>query len=238
MIIKTRGIVFRCIKYGESSVIVDIYTEEKGLQTYIVNSVRTAKAKVHASLVQVMSLVEMVVYHRDDKAMHHVKEIKSAYTYQSLPFQVKKGTIGLFMAELVQKTVKEAEPNPELFIFLADTFVFLDQTEHPIANVHLHFMLQLASHLGFEPNLLKSEEKRFFNLKEGVFMSQQLQYSVNEEHSQLLYELGIADLENCHKILMNVQQRRAVLNHLLTYYQLHIEHFPVLNTYTVLQDVL
>ena len=93
MLIKTRGIIFRSIKYSETSIITDIFTEEKGLRTYIISGVRKKNARVSASLLQVMSLVDLVVYHRDDKDMTRIKEIKAAHIYQSLPFEIAKSSI-------------------------------------------------------------------------------------------------------------------------------------------------
>ena len=45
MLHKTRGIVFKTTDYGESSVIVQIFTEKFGLQSYIINAVKKPKAK-------------------------------------------------------------------------------------------------------------------------------------------------------------------------------------------------
>ena len=67
MLIKTQGIVFKSIKYRETSVISDIYTREKGLRDYIFRGVRSKRAKVKASLLQVMSVVDMVAYERTEK---------------------------------------------------------------------------------------------------------------------------------------------------------------------------
>ena len=118
MLIKTRGIIFRAVKYSETSIIADIYTEEKGLRSYIISGVRSKKAKVKASVLQVMTLVDMVAYHRDNKELNRIKEIKAAYVYRSIPFDIVKGAVGLFMIELARKTIKEAEENPGLFNFL------------------------------------------------------------------------------------------------------------------------
>jgi DNA repair protein RecO (recombination protein O) len=40
---KTKGIVLRNIKYGETSLVVNIFTELFGIQTYLVNGVRSSK---------------------------------------------------------------------------------------------------------------------------------------------------------------------------------------------------
>ena len=118
MLIKTRGIIFKAIKYSETSLIVDIYTEEKGLRKYIISGVRSKKGQGKASLLQVMSMVDLVVYEREDKELNRIKEIKAGHVFQGIPFDLSKGVIGLFMAELARKTIKEATSNPELFQFL------------------------------------------------------------------------------------------------------------------------
>ena len=64
--LKTKGIVFRTVKYGETSVITDIFTEEKGLHTFIGGGVRSAKARMPYSLFQPMMVVELVAYYKDD----------------------------------------------------------------------------------------------------------------------------------------------------------------------------
>jgi hypothetical protein len=43
--IKTRGIVLKTTDYGESSVIVQVFTEKLGLQSYIINGVKKAKGQ-------------------------------------------------------------------------------------------------------------------------------------------------------------------------------------------------
>ena len=75
MLIKTRGIVFRSLKYGETSLIVDIFTEERGLRSYLINGVRSKRGKVKASLLQIMSLVEIVAYDKHERGLNRVKEI-------------------------------------------------------------------------------------------------------------------------------------------------------------------
>ena len=171
MLIKTRGIVFKSIKYSETSLIVDIYTEEKGLRKYLISGVRSKKAKTSAGLFQVMSLVDLVAYHRDDKDLTRIKEIKPSYVYQNIPFNLKRGAIGMFMAEIAQKSIRETEENPELFDFLFNSFRYLDQTKAPVANIHLHFLLELTLFLGIILSGYYHPSSLFFDLKECCYMA-------------------------------------------------------------------
>ncbi|MEM1320261.1 MAG: DNA repair protein RecO [Bacteroidota bacterium] len=239
MLIKTRGIVLRALKYSETSIICDVFTERKGLRSYIISGVRSRKARVSAGLLQPMSLVDMVAYHRDDKELSRIKEIKAAHIYQSIPFDVLKGAVGLFMVELAQKTIRGTEEHPRLFQFLFESFQYLDTTPQHVANLHLHFMLGLSAFLGFLPGSLPGVVCRYFDLKEGLFIAEQSRHPhvLNEELSQLLYQLLQTDLRGCHEIKMNREIRNELLEQMIIFYRLHIENFPSLNAHTILKEV-
>src|SRR3954470_10838058 len=117
MIHKTKGIVLRAVKYGEASLIVSIYTELFGVQSYIVNGVRKAGKKGHGkgNMFQPPAMLDLVVYQNDLNSLQRIREFKWAYLYQTVMFDIRKNSVALFMTELLQKTVREPEPNPDLF---------------------------------------------------------------------------------------------------------------------------
>ena len=240
MLIKTRGIVFRTVKYGETSVIADIYTEELGPQSYILHGVRTKKPKFHSGLVQPMSLLDLVVYAREGKELHHVKELKSAYPFRSVPFVLLKGAVGSFMLELSQKTVKESEANPELFGFLFDTFVFLDETLHPVANSHLSFTVKLAGYLGIMPQAEIQTPDLYFDIRSGVFTTELLvhQHYMDKRESEILLQLLQTSFTESHLIRLNSEERRKFLSDMLKFYEFHIPDFREMKSFSILQTVL
>ena len=238
--IETLGIVFRNIKYSETSVIVDIYTEQCGLRSFIVSGVRSPRATIKASLLQVMSLVELIAPNRTDTTLHRLKELRMAHTYQSLPFNVAKGAVGIFMAELARKTIKEEEPNPELFEFVWRSFAYLDSTSAPFGNVHLWFMASLSGFLGFMPHGDWSEKTPFLDLKTGIFVADAPTHTLymNEESSELLQLLLHTELEQSATIKMNRAQRHVLLEKMLTFYSLHIENLQPLQSHKILQEIM
>ncbi|MCB0526889.1 MAG: DNA repair protein RecO, partial [Saprospiraceae bacterium] len=171
MLFKTRGIVFRTIKYGETSVIADIFTEDKGLHTFIAGGVRSAKARMPYNLFQPMTVVDMVSYFREDQeAINRLKELRAAELWTQIPFDIRRGAVALFMAEICRKSIQEAEENRDLFEYLFQTLQWLDTSPHPIANLHLHFLLRLSGLLGFQPQGEHDEDRElFFDLREGTF---------------------------------------------------------------------
>src|SRR6059058_6013874 len=100
---KTKGIVLRTLKYGDTSVITTVYTELFGLQSYIVKGVRqsTKKSSAKAIYFQPAAMLEMVVYHNELKNLNFIKEYEWGYLYQQVLFDVVKNTVAMYIIELL-----------------------------------------------------------------------------------------------------------------------------------------
>lgn len=240
MLITTKGIVLKSIKYGETSLIVDIYTEQLGIRKYIVSGVRKKNARIGAALLQVMSQVEIVAYEREGKDLNRLKEIRSDFVYQSIPLNIHKGAVGLFMAEIAQKTLRETESNPGLFEFLCKSFIHLDTHTGNIGNLPLSFLLELSGFLGFLPESDQLAKESFFDLENGIFTTTEplTPNRLDIIHSGFLTNLLRAEFKTCHTIKIPAGQRRFLLGKLLEYYKYHIENFPVINSHLILQEIL
>ena len=240
MLIKTHGIIFRSIKYSETSIIADIFTEDKGLRSYIISGVRSKNARIKASVLQVMTLVDMVAYHREDKNLTRIKEIKAAYVYHSIPFDVVKGAVGLFMVELARKAIQESEQNKLLFNFLYGSFQQLDATKHTVSNFHIAFMIELTAFLGFLPGGEYTKETPGFDLAEGVFSirNEAGHHSLDDGQSKLLDTFLKTPMGQSHTIKLNRTERKSFLNQMINFYRLHVENFDSLNAHKILEEVM
>jgi len=240
MLIKTRGIVFKAKKYSETSVIVDVFTEEKGLRSYIVSGVRSQRPTVSAGLLQPMTPVELVAYHREDQDLTRLKEVRPHHVFQAIPFDIRRSSVGLFMVEVGRNTVQGHEPNLDLFEFLLQHFIFLDETKQPISNLHLHFMLHLTEFLGFLPAGDFNHETPYFDMQEGSFVHEKPLHHqwLSEVASAKFYQLLMLPKEHCHEVPFEREERRSFLKNLLIFYRLHIENFPTVHSHEVLEEVL
>jgi DNA repair protein RecO (recombination protein O) len=242
MQIKTRGIVFRTVKYGESSVIADIFTEEKGLHTFIAGGVRTSRSRMPYNLFQPMTVVDLVSYFQEGaKAMNRLKELRAADVFTTIPFDIRHGAVAMFMAEICRKVIQEAEENRDLFDFLRGYLLLLDSTPHPIANLHLHFLLHLSGYLGFQPHAESEDlpEEYFFDLQEGIFNTYEPLHAHHlppRSSAQVMALLQI-EAELCHTIILQRNERKALLNKLLQFYQLHMPGFTEPHTPEVLEMI-
>ena len=242
MLLKTRGIVLKTLKYGETSLICDIWTEERGLQAYIFSGVRAAKSsssQTKAGILQIMTLLDMVVYHKETAGLRRTKEVKPCYVYRAIPFDMTRRSIGLFCTELAHKILREPEPHGELFVFLYNFYTFLDETELPVTNLHLYFMVQLAVFLGFAPQGEPTDTEKYFDMQEGYFtqtpVSQDL--SMDSDSSRWLYLLYNATLAESAALPLKNSQRQLLLNKLIAYFNIHIENLPEIHSHQILSQL-
>jgi DNA repair protein RecO (recombination protein O) len=241
---KTKGIVLRNVKFGETSLVVSIFTELFGLQSYMVNGVRTAskKSSPKASMFQPASALDLVVYHNESNNLQRIREFKWAHLYQHIYSDVPKNAVSLFMVELLNKCLKEPEPNTDLFYFIEDALLHLDKASVTItANFPLFFALHMAVFFGFRISDEFSEEHPYLDLQEGVFVSSQPEHSnylddkAAEITSYILKVMHPSELEDLH---LNQEFRRRLLSAYEQYYALHVPDFGSLRTLPVLREMM
>jgi DNA repair protein RecO (recombination protein O) len=240
---KTRGIVLRSIKYGETSLVVSIFTELFGVQTYMVNGARTSKkSSAKANHFQPPAILDMVVYHSQQKAMQRIKELSWAVLYEHLLSDVIKNSIASYMAELMHKCLKQPEPNTDLYHFCEESLLQLDKADKKItANFALFFTLQLAHFFGFRLVDNFNSKNTVLDLQEGSFIDHQPTHPhfIDGQHaeltSQLLKVMQPAELE---EFGLNKETRRILLLKYLEYYALHIPDFGQMKTLMVMHEVL
>lgn len=221
MLHKTRGIVFRFTKYGESSIIVTIFTELFGIQTYIVNGIRSKNSKGKIALFQPLTLLDLVVYYKENANIKRIKEVKCAHQYQALTTDIRKSIIAIFISEMLNKTVKDETHAQEIFEFLFHALMLLDHQQNSVENFHLVFLIKLSRFLGFGAH--QADEilgARILDSEEEAILKNLLQADFTEQ------------------IVMTNVQRRNLLEAILRFYTLHIESLGEIKSVQVLRDIM
>ncbi len=240
MFYTTRGIVFKQVKYSESSIVAKIFTEEFGLQSYMVKGVRSRSSRNKPALFQPLTLLELVVSHKENKTMNHLKEIRVAYAYQSIPLEMEKRSVLFFLNELLYRSIREETPNKPLFDWLFNSLTWFDMNTTGTLNFHLVFMLQLSRFLGFYPRWNPGQQYGFFDLQEGVFTVSAPGHPqfLSGESVDKLEQLQQCNFEDSGKLPLNNSNRRQLLEVLHTYYRLHLPGFGEMKSMEVLRTVL
>jgi len=240
MLHKTRGIVFKTTDYGESSVIVQIFTEKFGLQSYIINGVKKPKAKISQNMLQPLHLLDMVVYHKNTGSVQRIAELKNSPVLQTIPYDVIKSCLAIFLNEVLYKAVRQQSADENLFDFVFSAVEWLDHQTAGLANFHLLFLMQLTRYLGFYPDRYLMNDADYFDMKNGVFSKYKPDsvLYLSPPHTQNFNRLLDATFEGIGELKFTNDERRYLLTKLLEYYALHIEGFGIIRSHEILEEVL
>ena len=237
MLQKTEGVILSKLKYSESSFITKVYTRDFGLQSYIISGVRAKRAKHKANLLQPLSLVELVAYQKENRDLHRIKELRSINPFVSIPYDPIKVSVALFIAEVIQHSLKEQAQDQELFLFLSNAIALFD-LEEVNPDFHLLFLLRFSRFLGFYPQVEGQEQSRkYFDLRGGVFRAfpPQHQDYLESDQSDLFYRLLGTNFEGKSRLEIGRKDRKMLLETLLMYYQIHLVQFKEVRSVEVLE---
>ncbi|MFN4082797.1 MAG: DNA repair protein RecO [Bacteroidia bacterium] len=238
MLTKVKGIVISKVNFNDNSVIAKIYTNVFGLQSYIVNGVKNNKGVVKQSHLLTLNLLELDVYHQQNKNLQRIKEIKCFPLLINLHADMVKSSIAVFMSELIYKSIKhENIPDENLFSFLYQSILYVENSKNTLSHFHLWFMLHYSSFLGFEPKPNFSDNKQYFSLIDGYFVEAEGLNTCRAETSKQIFNLITVEAKNLHELMFTENQRIKIYEALLKYFELHEIALGTINSYKILKQV-
>lgn len=169
--LKTNGIVVKSMKYGESSLIIDILTKNEGVKTFIVGGVRTKK-KNTSSIYHPLQQLELVHYPAKDNAMARIKEAKLSKHYDHLLTDVVSTSLANFLIECMFKVAKEVDINSVFYNLMANSLDYIDEHPKECGNYHIFFLIELATISGYEMENNYSEVNAYFHVGLGRFVAE------------------------------------------------------------------
>jgi DNA repair protein RecO (recombination protein O) len=182
--------------------------------------------------------VELVVTESADRELHHLREVRVERPYLNLSNDVMRGTVALFVQELLVRVLREESADTALFDFLQQALEALDTTPD-IAHYPLVLLVELSRHMGIDPEAPVGGEDHF-DLREGRFVpaSQAHGHVIGPPHSHALAALLRSDLASMGALRIPGPVRRELLDQLLLYYRMHLEGLGELRSPSVLHQVL
>jgi DNA repair protein RecO (recombination protein O) len=228
MIRKTSGLVLSSIRYKDTSIIVKIFTRELGLKSYLINGVRSMGKGSKMALYQPLTLLDLVVYNKENSGLQRISEAKLQRAHQRIPFDFSRTSIALFMTEVINRNIYENYQNESLFDFLSESVVSLDQAETVLAHFPLVFLIEKAKYLGFSPEdadgFIVESDKQTFSHDELPIALNYLQNLLVEKYQ---FNGKIPGL-----------LRRKLLDHMLDFYAQHMENASTFKSLTVIRQVM
>ncbi len=216
-----------------------VFTEVFGRVSYAVYGVGSRRAVCRPALMQPLSVVALEVEHRPTREMQRIREMRLFHPFVDIPRRADKGTIALFLAELLYRVLPQEGAEAKLYDFLERSVIDLDTHRGRVSDFHLLFMMQLTRYLGFEPNCERQAEG-FFDMLEGVFVAHRPPHAhyLTPDKARDFALLAKAEHASADTLLpWGKEQRNQLLEKMLDYYRLHVPGFVGVNSLSVLRSL-
>ena len=239
MLTKTTAIVLHNIKYGDSKMIVDMFTRAHGRTSFVVTIPKSAKSKIRKQLFQPLTMLSLEYDFRPKVQLQKIKEATILHPYSSLPFDMDKLTVGMFISEFLYHSLYGEESNKPMFDYISDSLQWFDSSPSPAANFHLVFMMRLSRFLGLYPNLDDYVQGCVFDLRNGSFSSVAPLHSdyLSSAEASLMSLMMRMNYPTMHLFKFTRAQRNRLLDVIVQYYRLHIPGFPDMKSLDVLRNI-
>lgn len=237
MLSVSRGIILKSIRYNDSKAITKIYTEQFGLLSFIVPVKKSKTNKVSLNVLQPLTLCEINFDYRERSNLLFIKDFKITDHYVSVPFDVRKSTVFIFLGDILSRTLLEHESNLSLFSFIYHSLLYYDLNDEKSSHFHLYFLMELTKHLGFFPEQ-EDEDFIYFDLLEGRFVRRlHSVYFMDKYMAQQIKQLSECTITNYKDLSFSLADRRNLLEKLLLYYQLHTTNCKDIKSHEVLEEI-
>ena len=176
-IVKTEAVVLHKIKYGDSSIIVTLFTKDYGKMTAIVKGGRNPKSKL-GLVIDTCNHLQIVFYKKDSREIQLISSADVISHYPNLKNNFDSTRYVQAVLELVKNLTVEHEINLKLFNGLVRILSLFEESKELAVILFARFFMFFLTELGYQLQLEKcsgcgkkelSKSELSYNYELGIF---------------------------------------------------------------------
>jgi len=152
MIRESQAIVLKSIHYGDTSLIIKIFTDKYGKQTLISKGARKQKNSMF-SILEPANYLYTSYYNKNNRSIQILKEASYAMHFHNIRKSYKKIIYTLAAIEIIDKTYLNEEPAPVIFRLLVQYLNKINTIKNMEYIYFTFFLLHFSIQMGFKPEL-------------------------------------------------------------------------------------
>ena len=155
MIVHTSAIVLKSFPYGDTSLIAQCFSKDKGKISVIIKGARTKK-KSKAAFFEPLSHIDLIYNYRQSRELQIVSKVHFLNYWSRILNNLRSVTLSMAILELTDKALSFEDPHPNLYLMLKDVLNAINEQDSDPNLLFWFYECILLSHLGFRPNLEQS----------------------------------------------------------------------------------
>jgi len=219
---KTHAFVLKTTIFKESSLIIRLFTREKGKSTYIVKAAMRQKSP-NKAIYQQLNEVEIDYSHHPKKQIHPVYSVKLVENWENICTDLKKTVLCTSMLEIIDKSYDEEISDTETYDTLKQVMSYFDSNSSNLNNAFYYFILHFLKNSGY--NILSAKKHPIIQ-------------RFQQKNSNILNDLNLIfdlDLNEMHKSENNPKYEKKIMTRLMS--ELVRYHFPEVRSFKVAKDL-
>lgn len=229
----------RLTPHSDRTSILNAYSREMGRVAFAVPSGSGAGAARRRALLMPLNPVEVIASSRSGSELMTFREPRALMPLHGVMSSPERSAVALFMAEVLERVLRQSEAEPTVFDFLLDAIGRLNDHGVPAANFHLCFLMRLAVMLGVAPDPTDYREGMIFDMADGIFrLSMPLHgRALSAADSRTAATFMRMTWDNQAAFRLDRRRRNEVLDRILDYYSLHIADLSTLRSPAILRTL-
>lgn len=234
MNLTAQGIVIQTIRFSDSKLIVKLLCNDIGFKSCIIRTSKQPRNSVQ-HLFQPLQIIDFETDFQEVNKFISIKTPRLATPLHNLATDASKMAMILFMNEVLAKTLADDYANNDLFYFLKNSIILLDDAIDA-KNFHLWWLVEITRHYGFYPS---KEQGLFFDLREGTFTHSTPPHAhyLPPKASTHLHKLLDLEWPQAQLVELHSSIRNELLHGLVLYLKLHLDNLREIKSLDVLHAV-
>lgn len=152
MIVSSQGIILKIFPYSNTSIICNVFTQDRGKLTFIAKGIRKPK-NPSLSILQPFNLLEFNYYYKKNRSMHLIKEADILFSFSHLRKDFSTILIGSTILNIINRLFEEEYPQEIIFRLTYKVLNQLSGDKEQSKILFIFFLFHLSKQLGFMPNI-------------------------------------------------------------------------------------
>ena len=224
--IKSRAIVLHTTRQGDSSLVVHVLDETAGRQSLYLRGLGKRLSGSAAAAFHPLSVLDVVTVASPRSSLLYLREFTPLFSLNRLRTDIRRSAVAQFICEVLFRSVRPGDGDPELFSWLTETVVRLEEEEGGrIANFPACWLVGYCSRMGFRPEDNWCGEKRpLFNPVSARFENDGADRTerFSPEESLLLHKVLSLPADEASLLPLSAERRNAFSRRMVSYLSHHL----------------
>jgi DNA repair protein RecO (recombination protein O) len=238
MLVKTKAVLLHHVRYSDNSLIANFYTQDYGRLSVMVKGISSRKGGTRFNYFQPLNIFNIELYHYENRELHNLKEMSLAFIPKTIPGDIQRTTVALFISEILYNIIREEDANRMLYEFIESSVITLDSITAGTSNFHLWFLVAFMAYAGIGPSHTMLKEY-YFDMLTGQFAVQQPLHPdyLEPRSASILNHLLQIPAEQVDTLRLSGEERTELLTRILKYYNLHLAGIRQIRSLQVMKDI-